>query len=277
MKRLTPALTAALLLSTSAVFGQTVQAQGTAGFPVSPQTQPQPAYYPTTTYKPVDNIGKTGQFIFALERVTGLFIDTQKLSYHDPATNQKLDYTYHATSFGLFGVDSNSPTALPRFALDYVVYQGFTVGGTFVLSTRGLSASGDKPTPTPVTPPTASPDGTTWLVGGRIGYAYPFDSTFGIWGRAGLTYASSSAESAFTDPTTATTYGPFLRKTHFADVNLDLMGVLSPVEHIVLMAGPYVDIGAGGGYSVSVAGREVDTRDARITSFGILVNAAGYY
>jgi len=45
----------------------------------------------------------------------------------------------------------------------------------------------------------------------------------------------------------------------------------------VITGGPYVDIGAEGGYSVSQAGREIDTRDAHLTSFGILINAAGYY
>ena len=263
-------------LLSAAALGQGAQAQGSASFPpAGPQYQPAPAYYPAP--KPIENIGRSGQFIFGIERITGLFLDTQKITYKDPATQQQQDFTYHATSFGLLGVDSNSPAALPRFALDYVVYQGITVGGSIVLSTRDLSSSGDKTAQTPLAPPSASPDGLTLLGGARVGYAYAFDSTWGIWGRGGLSYTSSSAEQAFTDPTTGVTYGPFLRKSHFTEVNFDILGVLSPVEHILILAGPYLNLGAEGGYTVSQAGREIDSRDAHLTSFGILVNAAGYY
>ena len=259
-------------LSSSAALAQAVQAQGTAGFP---QYQPAPAYYPPPTT--IENIGRTGQFIFGVERITGIFFDRQKITYRNPTTLQQEDFKYNATSFGLLGVDSNSPAALPRFALDYVVYQGITVGGSLMLSTRDLSSSGDKTAQTPVAPPSASPDGLTLLGGARVGYAYAFDSTWGIWGRAGLTYTSSSAESAFVDPNSGTVYGPFLRKTHFTNVNLDILATLSPIKNIVLTGGPYLDLGAEGGYSVSQAGRELDTRDAHLTSFGITINAAGYY
>jgi len=275
-KRFSLALGGALALSSSAAFAQAVQAQGTVGFPpAGPQYQPAPAYYPAP--KTIENIGRTGQFIFSIERITGLFIDRQKITYRDPTTQAQQDFKYNATSFGLLGVDSNSPAALPRFALDYVVYQGITLGASLMLSTRDLSSSGDKTAQTPVAPPSASPDGLTVLTGLRAGYAYAFDSTWGIWGRAGLSYTSSSAESAFVDPSTGTVYGPFLRKTHFTEVTLDLLATLSPIEHIVVTGGPYLDLGAEGGYSVSQAGREIDTRDAHLTSFGILINAGGYY
>jgi len=270
------ALSGAMALSSSAALAQGVQAQGTAGFPpAGPQYQPAPAYYPAP--KPIENIGRTGQFIFGVERITGLFLDRQTITYRDPVTLQHQDFKYKATSVGLLGVDSNSPAALPRFALDYVIFQGITVGGSFVLSTRDLSSSGDKTAQTPIAPPSASPDGLTFLVGGRAGYAYAFDSTWGIWGRAGLSYTSSSAESAFVDPDTGTVFGPFLRKSHFTNVNLDILATLSPIEHIVITGGPYLDIGAEGGYSVERAGYEFDSRDAKLTSFGISINAAGYF
>lgn len=275
-KRFSLAFGGALALSSSAAFAQGVQAQGTAGFPpAGPQYQPAPAYYPAP--KTIENIGRTGQFIFGIERITGLFLDRQKITYRDPVSQQQQDFKYNATSFGLLGVDSNSPSALPRFALDYVAYQGITVGVSLMLSTRDLSSSGEKTAQTPVAPPSASPDGLTVLGGLRAGYAYAFDSTWGIWGRAGLSYTSSSAESAFVDPNTGVVYGPFLRKTHFTNVNLDILATLSPIEHIVVTGGPYLDLGAEGGYSVSQAGREIDTRDAHLTSFGLLINAAGYY
>jgi opacity protein-like surface antigen len=194
-QRLSLALGASLVFSSSLAFGQ-VQAQGSAGFPPNPQYQPAPAYYPTPN--PIENIGRTGQFIFSIERITGVFFDTQKITYKDPVSRTTQDFTYHATALGLLGVDSNSPAALPRFALDYVVFQGITVGGSLVISTRDLSSSGDKTSQTPLAPPSASPDGLTLLGGVRAGYAYAFNSTWGLWGRAGLSYTQSSAEEAFT-------------------------------------------------------------------------------
>src|SRR5262245_33388748 len=140
-----------------------------------------PAYQP----KKIENIGQSGQFIFGVERITGLFFDTQTIKYTDEETNQEHENKFKATTIGVLGVDSGSPSALPRFALDYVVARGFTVGASVVLSTRGLSIEGTGGQQPP-TPHTASADGHTLFGAARVGYAYAFDSTFAVWPRAGL-------------------------------------------------------------------------------------------
>lgn len=224
----------------------------------------------------VENIGQTGQFIFGVERITGLFFDTQTITYTDEETNKEYEHKFKATTTGLLGVDSGSPAQLPRFALDYVVAQGFTVGGLFVLSTRTLSIS-DGGGKQPPTPHTANSDGHTIMAGARVGYAYPFDSTFGIWPRAGLSYASSTSEVPATNPTTgaATTHE---YRVGFGNANLEILGALSPIKHIVVLAGPYLDLGLGGSYSIfDTSGTEIDKRGANLMSFGLLVHAAGYY
>jgi len=232
---------------------------------------------PNYTPKKIENIGQSGQFIFGVERITGLFFDSQKISYTDELTNKEYEHTFKATTFGLLGVDSGSPSALPRFALDYVVASGFTVGGSVVLSTRSLSIEGTGGQQ-PAAPPTASSDGLTLLGGVRAGFAYAFDSTFAIWPRAGLSYASSSSEVTGTDPNTGVSTGTYDYRVHYGNLNLELLGALSPIKHIVLLAGPYADVGLGGGYSVfDSAGTEIDKRGANLLSFGLLVHAAGYY
>jgi len=231
-----------------------------------------PAYTP----KKVENIGQRGQFIFGVERVTGLFFDSQTITYTDTA-NREREHTFKATTFGLLGVDSGSPSALPRFALDYVVASGFTIGGSVVLSTRSLSLEGQGGQK-PAAPYTASADGLTLFGGFRAGFAYPFDNTFAIWPRAGLSYASSTTEVTGTNPTTGASTGTFEYRVRFGNLNLELLGALSPIKHVVLLAGPYLDLGLGGGYSVfDSAGTEIDKRSANLTSFGLLVHAAGYY
>ena len=261
----------AALFWVSSVSAQGVQAQwnGTTGS----VTGAPPYYQP----KPIENIGQRGQFIFGVERITGLFFDSQKITYTDDETNEEYEHTFKATSIGLLGVDSSSPAALPRFALDYVVAAGFTVGGSVMLSTRGLSSDGSGGQKPPA-PHTAGSDGHTVLGAVRVGFAYPFDSTFAIWPRGGFSYVSSTSEYTAFDPTTGLSAGTFETRVGFGTMNLELLGALSPIKHIVLLAGPYVDVGLGGSYSVyDSAGTELDKRGAKLTSFGLLVHAAGYY
>jgi hypothetical protein len=227
--------------------------------------------------KKIENIGKTGQFIFGVERITGLFFDSQTIKYTDPDTKKEYEHTLKATSIGLFGVDSGSPSALPRLALDYVIADGFTVGGSFVLSTRALSVEGvggQKPIP----PYTASGDGLTVFGGARAGYAYAFDSTFAVWPRVGLSYASSSSDVSNIDPDTGKSTGSYEVRVRYTDLNFEILGALSPIKHIVVLAGPYLDLGLGGAYSLfDSTGGEIDKRGANLTSFGLVAHVAGYY
>ncbi|HEX6764451.1 MAG TPA: hypothetical protein VF103_03215 [Polyangiaceae bacterium] len=274
MRNVALPLFGAFFIWASSASAQGVQAQGQwNGTTGTGNVSGVPVYTP----KKIENIGQRGQFIFGVERITGLFFDSQKITYTDPATKKEYEHTFKVTSIGLFGVDSGSPSAMPRFALDYVVASGFTVGASVMLSTRGLSlegTGGQKPNP----PYTAQSDGLTLFGGARAGYAYAFDSTFAIWPRAGLSYATSSSEVTGTNPTTGESTGTFEYRTRFGDLNLELLGAISPIKHIVVLAGPYVDVGLGGGYSVfDSAGAEIDKRGANLTSFGLLVHAAGYY
>ncbi len=267
-------------LGAAPALAQGFQTQGTAA---GTYTAPTGAYgtaaFPTPMVappKPLDNVGETGQFVFAIERASGLFLDRQKLTYTDAETGAKITHDYKVTSFGLLGMDSNSPSALPRFALDYVVYQGFTVGGTGMIATRGVSldgAAGQRPE----APPTAAPDGFTLLGGVRGGFAYPFDRTFGIWPRAGLTISTSRATREVIDPRLGDTLGEFETRATFVDASFEILGVLSPLEHIVLFGGPFLDLGLGGSYSLYDGKELIDRRDAHLLSFGLLIHAGGYY
>ncbi len=273
---------AALLLAlvfTPSALGQTVQGQasGTATYPATPAYnpayQPVPAYYPPP--KPIENIGRTGQFIFGIDRISGLFFDHQTLSYKDPVTRAETKSTFKSTTFGALGIASHSPSALPRFAFDYVVFQGFTVGGSVMLSTRGLSVSGNAPKT--LAPATANDDGLTLFGTARVGYAYAFDSTFALWPRLGLAYASSTSRSEIIDPATNKSLGSYETKSHLGTLNIEALFAVSPIEHIVVTGGPYLDLGLGGGYTLLQESSEIDSRDARLTSYGLIFNAAGYY
>ena len=160
-------------------------------------------------------------------------------------------------------------------ALDYVVFQGLTVGGSVMLSTRGLSVSGNGPKT--LAPATANDDGLTLFGTARVGYAYAFDSTFALWPRLGLAYASSTSRGEIIDPTTSKSLGSYETKSHLGTLNIEALFAVSPIEHIVVTGGPYLDLGLGGGYTLLQESTEMDSRDARLTSYGLIFNAAGYY
>jgi hypothetical protein len=269
---------ALVLFAASAAAQGGFQAQGSTATGVSGNTYGGFPYVPPPP-KALDNIGRKGMFVFGMERVTGIFFDQQRLNYTDFATGQKYEDTYKVTSFGLLGVDSSSPSAIPRFALDYTIIQGLTVGATAMLSTRGVSLESngrDAPVPPTTAPPTTPADGLTLLGGVRAGYAYAFDRTFAVWPRLGLSYVARSARTEFRDY-----FGDlpedYETKAHFFTTNIELLGAISPVEHIVVLGGPYLDVGLGGGYWLYQGDELIDRRDAHLLSFGFLVHAAGYY
>jgi opacity protein-like surface antigen len=266
----------ATLALAPAALGQAAQAQtsGSAGFPVNPAYQPAPAYYPAP--KPIENIGRPNQFIFGIERISGLFIDHQTLTYKDPVTSAEYKSTYQSTSFGSLGMASNSPSALPRFALDFDIIQGLTVGGSFMLSTRGMSVSGSGRRTLP--PPTANDHGLTVFGTARAGYAYALDSTFALWPRLGIAYAHGSSRGELIDPSNDNkSLGSFETKSNLWTLNIEALFAVSPIQHIVVTGGPYLDLGLGGGYTLYQESAQIDQRDARLTSYGLLVNASGYY
>jgi len=59
--------------------------------------------------------------------------------------------------------------------------------------------------------------------------------------------------------------------------NIEALFAVSPIEHIVVTGGPYLDLGLGGGYTLLQESTEIDSRDARLTSYGLTFNVAGYY
>jgi hypothetical protein len=254
------------------------QAQGSTATGVQGNTWGGVPFVPPR--KPLDNIGRRGMFVFGMERVTGLFIDRQRLKYTNFETGVDHEETYKVTSFGLLGVNSASPAAVPRFALDYTILQGLTAGATAMLSTRGVSvertAVEDDAPELALAPATTPSDGLTLFGGVRAGYAYAFDRTFAVWPRVGLSYAASSSSQELRDGF-GDLVGDYETKAHFFNANIELLGAVSPVEHIVLLGGPYLDLGLGGGYWLYRNDELIDRRDANLLSFGFLVHAAGYY
>jgi hypothetical protein len=206
----------------------------------------------------LDNVGRAGQVVFGVDRITGLgfnhSVDRQKTTTVGVSGNQKSRGVDTYTELGLFGASAGrdqdleggprNPGLLPRLALDYVAVDGLTLGTSFlVLHESGESRSevtspGTAPNPTRV-----KPSSTLLLIHPRIGFAWPFDDTFGLWPRVGFAWSHTSSTD---EPPTPLGKTRLESQYDVLSLSLEAMLVISPFKHFALLFGPYADIGLGG-------------------------------
>jgi hypothetical protein len=219
----------------------------------------------------VDNIGNAGQIVFGVERVTGVFFDRDKTDWQAGGVDR--EETQSTTTFGLFGMNSApsiggpTPSSVPRLALDYLVTDGFSLGGSlaFVSHSADLdSVDGGNESSTD------AGTLTMFYVNPRLGYAFPFDETFGLWPRLGVAFASRNVEDSDAAGVT------FERTVTNWQLTVDAMLIVSPFSHFAILAGPYLDLGLGGSYE-STLGPVTDERNANLLSFGLSIAIVGYY
>lgn len=234
----------------------------------------------------IENIGQAGQIVFGAERLTGVYHDEMTVTREatsqsvDPTTGQVITTTrtvddeVATTSFGIFGSNVETPVGLiptsdaglPRLALDYLPIDGLSIGGSFMYLTR----SGKETVGGVENPDSASVH--SLILYPRVGYAYPFNETIGIWPRAGVIYEQDVQTR--TSPTVERT-----TTVHFINLALEAMLYISPMKHFAILVGPYGEIGLGGGTKSEsdAPGSTTTKRDAKMNSFGGTVGVVGYY
>jgi hypothetical protein len=195
---------------------------------------------------------KGGHVVVAAERLTGVYYE--QTTREEPAQKD----TDHSTSVGLLGMPGGSriggPAATPRLAADVFVIKGLSLGGSIMYLND--SGSHKLEQPNQATEVNDRPTASTFVFSPRIGYALQLADFFAIWPRAGVTYANYRVTRRNVDP------GPPL-VTHvnkvsvdFTDISLEFMLGFIPVDHFVILVGPYFDIPLGGG--------EKDTTDGAV-------------
>lgn len=142
------------------------------------------------------------------------------------------DHTDTSTAIGLFSLLGTAPSTFPRIGLDYFVVDSLSVG----ISGFYLHES-------------AGPGGHVLLLNPRVGYAYAFDDTFSVWPRLGITYADEGNDS------------------HGLALTAEGMFGVSPVSHLVLFGGPFLDLGLSG---------KQGPEDFKQTAFGLTFGLGGY-
>lgn len=231
------------------------------------QAQWQGSYTPQAPVRSsgVDNLGEEMQFVFGVDRVMGISWDRLSADIDQGGTTTTV--TEKTTNIALFGSAAGATTTnVPRLALDFFVTEGISVGGSLIYISRSESLESD-PDPGNLSGDTRST--SLFAIHPRIGYAYPFDETFSIWPRLGLTYFNHTEE--VTDTTETTTSG--------WDLTGEIMLGISPMSHFAILIGPYLDLGLSGTQEETdlTPGGATTEVDGTLTSYGLAVSIVGYY
>jgi hypothetical protein len=102
------------------------------------------------------------------------------------------------------------------------------------------------------------PTDSLFLVSPRVGYAIPFSDMFAFWPRGGITYAASRAEADNGDEISASVFA----------LSVEAMFAITPVDHVAILLGPYLDIGLTGEAEEQDVGDPAIDRDIGYLSFG---------
>jgi hypothetical protein len=222
--------------------------------------------------------GSSGQLVLSGERLFGVAAST--------ATSEQMgtEVDVSTTTIDIGVRQSQSPWSSPRIALDGFVTDGLSLGGGLGFSTFSLS-TGATMNGTSADIDLAS--GWTFVVAPRVGYAYMFDGTVGIWPRAGLSlfFGSATLETNVLDGQDLDGDGmPDVMVSapevslHGIALTAELPLVITPAEHFAILIAPTLDFGVSGGASTDEAGAGTSTeQDITITDLGVQIGLAGWF
>jgi hypothetical protein len=221
---------------------------------------------------------KGGQVVIAAERLTGVYY--QELSEESPAGKQ----TFRSTKVAVLGMPSgfslqslvSGPAPTPRLAADVFVIQGLSLGGSIMY----LNDSGSLKDQTPGQPTTTDdlPTTSTFIFSPRVGYALQVGKNFAIWPRAGITYTNFRITTKNTDPGPPPVTTETKASTDFTEASIEFMLGILPVDHFIILVGPYLDIPLGGGQKRTVNGATDAIRpDISYLSVGGTIGLGGFF
>lgn len=164
---------------------------------------------------PAQGFGKRAHFIFGIDNLFGFSSDRFESADGSGGDSDTIDHS--GLIPGLFG---------PRIGLHGVLDSGVTLGANLGMTylnrfRTGANSSDDA-------------DGMfITTVAPRIGYAGSFKPTFGYWVRGGPSLRLIIPDEG--------------KSTHLVGAGFELLGVITPVEHLGVTVGPTFDIGLTGG------------------------------
>jgi hypothetical protein len=177
-----------------------------------------------------DRMNDGGRFVVSGERLFGVAWVKETTSVGG------MDQSESITSISLLTKQAEpNPFAAPRIAFDGFVVDGLSLGGSVGYSNFSISESG-----------ITSGDGPSyhaWLISPRIGYAYMFNDTVGLWPRLGITYVNQTVSAS---ATVAGTNVSADSSSHFVALSAEVPLAFTPVPHTLITIAPTLDWGFSG-------------------------------
>lgn len=119
--------------------------------------------------------------------------------------------------------------SVPRIAFDYFPTDGLSLGGSISYTHVGFNYENE---PTTGESSDDSSSFSTFILSPRVGYAYMFNDSVGIWPRAGITYITSSSE-----------YDDGDSKSSALALSVEAPFLFTPVDNVAITFGPTIDYG----------------------------------
>jgi hypothetical protein len=246
------------------------------------------------------DLARPGQVAISAERLAGLFVldgstdinGTVQLTgpLNASGTSQTNTDTSN-TTFALLGnQEAAGPAGVPRFALDVFVTPNVSVGGSIMYFTRSLDTTTEQTitlnNPVNATQRNRTETETsrgTFLVSPRAGLGAMFTGILGIWGHAGITWASQKDEEHVTtrnlDTNQITGDDTTTTKASLLSFALDAQLLIRPVEAFAVGVGPFIELPLSGSVEVesdALNGSSNADGDLSATSYGLMVGVIGW-
>jgi hypothetical protein len=191
--------------------------------------------------------GTQGDAAFGGERLFGLTF-SKVTTEPDGQPESEEDTTIFGFAWSGDG-DLPTPHVVPRLAFDYFVIDGLSLGGTIAYASYSVEDEDNN-----------EQDASTFLFSPRVGYAFMFNDTIGIWPRGGIYYRSFNVDD-FGD---GNGFG----------LNLEAMLVITPTPHFGFQVGPAFDFDFTG--QVDLDAPNAPDIDQRMRTFGIHAGVFGW-
>ena len=215
-----------------------------------------------------------GDWVLSAERLMGLYLDQPSTSGQATGSQDITETTTNQTvHFGFFGNQGGTVSSIPRLALDHFLSDQLSVGGSFVFASQSRTQTQKSDNAGAVTESEQNLGSTrTLLVHPRVGLAFPFGDTWGLWARGGVQIGFVTDQRRVVDEFDPSLESVVSTDTFTVSAALDGMFWFSPVKNVAFLGGPYLDLGLLGSFSPEVG----DGSDARQTSFGLALGLAVY-
>jgi len=203
-----------------------------------------------------ERLNEAGRFAVGAERLFGVAWSKES------ATVGGMDVSESDTSFSLFTKQvSASGLEAPRLAFDYFVIDGLSVGGAVGYASVATNTSSGS----------SNTDGPTvhgWLLTPRVGYAYMFNDTIGLWPRAGITYTTLSLDESAANTSVS---------SHFVALSVEAPLVITPAPHAAILIAPTLDWGFTGSENATVMAAGSGSIDETALSLGLHAGLAIWF